>query len=137
MSIEILVILVVAGVSLVIAAVAWSGLSRPARIDGEDHARALLRAEFPDISLGEGMVTGDGRAAFFRCGNDRVAIAAVFGDRFVLRRFEPGEIREFDVGDDGSARFRFNDFTFPALRVRFASEADARNLAGWLEESHA
>lgn len=142
MSLGVLVIMVVAGVSLVVAVVAYSGVSHPVTIDGEEHARALLTGEFPEARLGEGLLSGDRKAAFFRCGNDRVAIAVAFGDRYVLRLFERSAIRRFRAGDDGGVKIRFDDFTFPALRLRFASAADARNLAAWLdgntpEENHA
>lgn len=136
MPLEILVIMVVAGVSLIVAVVAFSGLSHTARFDDEDHARRLLTEEFPDATFGEGIVSGDGRAAFFRCGNDRIAVAAGMGDRYVLRLFERKAVRPFAVKGDGAAKIRFDDFTFPALRVRFAKADDAENMNGWLEESH-
>lgn len=142
MSLGVLVILVVAGVSLVVAVVAFSGVSHAVRLDSLAQARNLLESEFPQAKLGEGLLAGDGRAAFFRSGNDRIAVAAAFGDRFVLRLYESSAIRDFDVSEDGAAKIRFNDFTFPALRLRFASKADADNLAVWrdangLEEKNA
>ena len=142
MSLGVLVIMVVAGVSLVVAVVAWSGVSRSATLASEDEARALLLEEFPDARLGEGLMTGDGRAAFFRCGNGRIALAAALGDRYVLRLYDRPAIRRIAVKEDGSARIRFDDFTLPSLRLRFASAADARNLTAWLdgntlEETHA
>jgi hypothetical protein len=137
MSLEVLVIMVVAGVSLVFAVVAWSGVSHPVLLDSEDQARDLLRSEFPEAKLGEGLLSGDRKAAFFRCGNDRIAVAAAFGDRFVLRLYERSAFRHLTVKEDGGANVRFNDFTFPSLRLRFASKADAGNLSGWLEENDA
>ena len=136
MSLVTLVILVVAGVSLVVAVVAFSGVSHAVQLDDEDHARALLREEFPDASLGEGLLSGDRKAAFFRCGNDRIAVAAAMGDRYVLRLFDRDAIGGLVVKDGGAAKLKFGDFTFPALRLRFASADDASKLAGWLEENH-
>ena len=116
-----------------VAVVAFSGVSHSAVIESEDQARALLAEEFPEAKLGEGLLSGDGRAAFFRSGNEGIAVAAVLGDRFVLRLYDRGAIRRFTSKKDGTARIRFNDFTFPALRLRFASAAEADNLASWLE----
>lgn len=137
MSLEILVAMVVLGVSLVVATVAFSGLSKPARIAGEDAARRRLAVDFPDARFGEGVITADGKAAFFRCADGRVGLVYALGSRFVTRLVARDSVRRLERGEGAILFLQLDDFTFPRLRLEFAVPEDADRLAGWLEVENA
>ena len=138
MSLGLLVALVVVGVGLVIGVVAFSGLSRPARIDDEDAIRRRLAQDFPAAVLHDGLVTTDRGTAFFRCSDGRVAVARALGSRFVTRLVDPGSVRKFETSDENVATLDVGDFTLPRMRLGFASPQELRRLSDWLEKkSHA
>jgi len=137
MPLPFLAIMVVAGVALVVAVVAWSGLSQPARIASKEDARSVFGMEFPDIATDEALVTADGRTALLHCGVGQVGVVAAFGSKFVVRLYDRSDFRHIEFDDDGMVRMQTDDFTFSAMQLRFAEAGEADRLAGWLEENHA
>ncbi|GIL00718.1 MAG: hypothetical protein BroJett030_06170 [Alphaproteobacteria bacterium] len=135
MPLEVLVVMVVVGIAIVIAAVAFSGLSRGARIDSEGQIRRRLSDDFPEVVLRDGLITSDRRTAFFRCGDGRVAIATALGSRFVTRLIDARQVRRLELGEAGEATLELRDFTLARMRLGFDEAAEARRLSQWLEAS--
>ncbi len=124
MSLPILVIMVIAGVSAVGLAVHLSGGSRDAALTGEAMARARYAEDFPDDSVEEVVMAADGAGAVLKIGNGVVGIVHNFGDRFVTRRLAPGT--PVETREDGSDGFVLlpHEFAWTEARFRFG-DADA------------
>ena len=102
----------------------------------EAQMRALLLAEYPDVTITDEFVTGDG-CAIFRClrgADGALGIVRRIGDGFAVRCFGRDET-EITVGEmavgGGAVRLRFPDPAFPPLRLK----ADA--LPPWLSAAPA
>lgn len=132
MPLEILAVMVVAGIALVVAMVSLSGLSHPVRIDGPAHARDLLSRDCPDIAPRQAVLAADGRTALFDCGAGGVAMVMAFGSRFVTRRIAPTALKRVAREDERTVTLTFPDIAIPALRIVFDSAEDAERLVGWL-----
>jgi hypothetical protein len=132
MSLEILVILVVVGVSAVVAAVRLSGVSRQRAIADARQAKSLFAARYPDELPRECLRASDEKAAFLLLPDGRIGLVSVFGARYVCRLFERKDIQFRQRGDE-EITLRFPDFGFPGGTYRFARVEDTQRLIGWLE----
>lgn len=132
MPLEYLAIMVVAGLALVIGAVHFSGLSRPAFIAGADQARARFLVDYPDEQPGDIVVSKDGKAAFIALAGGRTGLVHAIGDRFLTRILERRAVRSVQRGSDGVLTLRLDDFTLPAEQARFSDAADAAKVTDWL-----
>ncbi len=97
----------------------------------EAQMRALLLAEYPDVTIADAFIAGDG-CAIFRCrrgADGALGIVRRIGDGFAVRCFGRDETEMAAVG--GAVRLRFPDPAFPPLRLK----ADA--LPPWLSAAPA
>lgn len=133
MSLEVLASMVVVGIALVIGAVNYFGMSHSARIDDESGIRRRLGDDFPEVMLRDAVITADRTTAFFRCSDGRVAIARAMGSRFVTRLLGAASVRRLDNDKGTELTLELDDFTFPRMRLGFASPDDARRVSNWLE----
>lgn len=133
MTLEILALMVVAGVAAVVAAVRFSGLSRPSRIADLEHAKSIFAEFFPDEAVLDHLIARDAMAVFLRLEHDRTGLVSSFGSRYVCRIFAPGEARVVRLEEGGLISLRFPDFGFPRGDYRFDSISQARILADWLK----
>ena len=132
MPLEILAVMVVAGLSLVICAVHFSGMSRPARIAGSEAARARFLVDYPGEQTGEIAISEDGGAAFIALAGGRTGLVHAIGARYVTRILEPAAVKAVKCDGNGGLALRLKDFTLPAQRARFKSAADAAKVSNWL-----
>ena len=132
MPLEILAIMVVAGLSLVIGAVHFSGMSRPARIVDSQAARARFLIDYPDEEIGEIAISDDGKAAFIALGGGRTGLVHAIGARYVTRILQPQVLREVRCDESGGLALRLRDFTLPAEHARFTRAGEAAKVSRWL-----
>ncbi|MGX5801938.1 hypothetical protein ACWGS9_11905 [Bradyrhizobium sp. Arg314] len=132
MSLPVLVVLVVFGIALSVAAVHFTGGTTTATLATADQALARFAEDFPDEKPGVVRLTADNQAAFLELGPQRCGIVQSIGDCFLTRIVTPHDIlalaREGDV-----VSLKLNDFTWKGGRFVFADEAGAVAVAAALQ----
>ncbi|RWM08442.1 MAG: hypothetical protein EOR72_28180 [Mesorhizobium sp.] len=134
MGLPVLVVLVVLGIALSVAAVHFAGGTTTATLAGADQALARFAEDFPDEKPGAMRLTADNHAAFVDLGPQRCGIVHSIGDCFLTRIVTPNEI--LTVTREGNVvSLRLNDFTWKGGSFLFVGEADARAVAATLQNS--
>lgn len=133
MSLPVLVALVVVGISLVVAAVHLTGGSKVATIAGNDHARQLLRQDFPDELPGNVAITRDRMSAFLELPGGRTGIVQSFGDGYFTRIAGPMDVANVMLRPPGTVSIRFRDFTWTGGHFTFTEESVARAIVAAFE----
>ncbi|MDX8532502.1 hypothetical protein RFM41_29170 [Mesorhizobium sp. VK25A] len=132
MSLPVLVVLVVFGIALSVAAVHFTGGTTTATLAGADQALARFAEDFPDERPGVVWLTADNRTAFLELGPQRCGIVQSIGDCFLTRIVTPHDI--LAVTTEGTAvSVRLNDFTWKGGNFVFADEAGALAVAAALQ----
>lgn len=135
MSLPVLVAFVVVGISLVVAAVHFTGGSEVAVIDDENHASWIFALDFPDERPIEVMITSDRHSAFLPLPGGRVGMVQSFGDGFFTRIAAAKDIAAIALREQGLS-IRFRDFTWTGGHFRFADEGPAARVAEILDPNH-
>ncbi|MDG4898282.1 hypothetical protein P9272_32635 [Mesorhizobium sp. WSM4976] len=134
MGLPVLVVLVVLGIALSVAAVHFAGGTTTATLAGADQALARFAEDFPDEKPGAVRLTADNHAAFVDLGPQRCGIVHSIGDCFLTRIVTPNDI--LTVTREGNVvSLRLNDFTWKGGSFLFVGEADARAVAATLQNS--
>jgi hypothetical protein len=130
MPIEILAGMVVVGLAFAIAAVRFSGLSRPASLDNQARAREILAGEYADESVRDCRIAADRDSAFLLLGSGNIGVVLAFGSKFVVRLVAaaPGSAEV----EGSTLKMKPRDFTFPKSSYVLATATDASTVAGWL-----
>lgn len=134
MSLPVLVVLVVFGIALSVAAVHFTGGTTTTMLAGADRALQRFAEDFPDEMVARVRLTADRRAAFLELGPARTGIVSSVGDCFLTRIVTPRDILALTADDPRSISIRLNDFTWKGGRFVFADEADARAVAAALQD---
>jgi hypothetical protein len=125
MSLPVLVVLVVFGIALSVAAVHFTGGTTTATLAGADKALARFAEDFPDEKPGTVRLTVDNHAAFLALGPQRCGIVQSIGDCFLTRIVAPRDVLAL-AREENLISLRLNDLTWKGGRFAFADEADAR-----------
>ena len=133
MSLPVLVVLVVFGIALSVAAVHFTGGTTTATLASADQARARFAEDFPDEKLGTVRLTMDRHAAFIELDQQRCGIVQSIGDCFLTRIVSPRDVLALTVENGTALVIRFGDFTWKGGRFVFANESDARAVAAALQ----
>jgi hypothetical protein len=132
MSLPVLVVLVVLGIALSVAAVHFTGGTTIATLAGADHTLARFAEDFPDERPSAVRLTADSHAAFLDLGPQRCGIVQSIGDCFLTRIVTPHDI--LALAREGNAvSLRLNDFTWKGGNFVFADEAGALAVAAALQ----
>jgi hypothetical protein len=131
MSLPVLIVLVAVGISLVVAAVHFTGGSKVAVIDDESHARRIFSLDFPDETPTEVMITADRHSAFLSLSGRRVGMVQSFGDGFFTRIATARDIAAIALRGQALS-IRFRDFTWTGGFFRFAEDGPAARVAAIL-----
>lgn len=126
MGLELLVAMVVVGVSGVVLIVHLTGGSRRARLDDAAAARARFAVDFPDPGIMAVHLTKDGDAAFLALDDRRVGIVAAIGDRFLTRMVGTSDLADEPRVAGAVLTLHLRDFTWKGGSFTFAGEAEAR-----------
>ncbi|WP_204115704.1 hypothetical protein [Shimia biformata] len=121
MSLEILGILVVAGIGGIAVLLHLLGLSNGRRFDGKDDARAAWLREFPDRDATDILLSDDARAALIR-GPDGLGVTWCFGADTVARPLVDYDI----VSKTDGIQIVFHDIAAPRATIRLSPTAVTR-----------
>jgi len=132
MSLPVLVVLVVVGIALSVAAVHFTGGTTTATLANAEQALARFAEDFPDEKPGTVWLTADRHSAFFELAPQRCAIVQSIGDCFLTRIVTSRDIRAL-ASEGNVVSFKLNDFTWKGGRFTFADEAGARAVATVLQ----
>jgi len=127
-SLPILAVMVVFGISLAVAAVHFTGGSRIARLADARAALERFTVDFPDLCPGATYLTADGRAAFLDLGQGRTGVVQVIGDRFLTRIVTPADVDLANLEESKVLSLRFKDFTWRGGRFAFADAVVAQAM---------
>ena len=131
MPLELLAILVVAGISGVVALVHLFGWTGRAAWTDDAAARDAFLLDYPQARIVATHRADDGRAAIFETSDGRLGFLAAMGGGRMTRLLPPGTlgaVRKTDRGFD----LRLNDFAAPRFRLSIADEGHRRALASLL-----
>ncbi|TJV39201.1 MAG: hypothetical protein E5Y02_26750 [Mesorhizobium sp.] len=128
MSLPVLVVLVVFGIALSVAAVHFTGGSRTAMLAGADQALNRFAEDFPDEVAAKVQLTADARTAFLDIGRGRIGIVHSVGDCFLTRIVTASDVSVSDSDETNTILMRLADFTWKGGSFRFASAGDAQAL---------
>lgn len=132
MPLPVLVVLVVVGISLVVACVWFLDLSKPARLADSGDARRQFAVSFPATKVEEVLVSADGVAAFLLLrGGRRIGLVEAFGARFITRIMRHGDIEPTDNLGEAGVKLHFADFSHPRGRYEFSNAEDRDRLLQW------
>ncbi len=131
-SLPILVVMVVVGISMAVAAVHFTGGSRTIRLADVEQALDRFALDFPEIKAGAVQLTENGDTAFIDVTNGDVGIVHAVGDRFLTRIVTPAEIDLASL-DNKVLTLRLKDFTWRGGRFTFADIGAARAIATKLD----
>lgn len=129
MSLGLLAVMVVFGVSGVVLLVHLTGGSRRARLEDEAAARARFAIDYPDLAIVAAYRTQDGDAAFLALEGGRAGIVAAVGDRFLTRIAGAHDLAGTPRVTGATLTLRLGDFTWPGGAFTFAGEGEARAVA--------
>lgn len=132
MSLGLLVVMVVVGVSGVVLIVHLTGGSRRARLADEAAARARFGVDHPDLAIVAVHLTKEGDAAFLALDDGHVGIVAAIGDRFLTRLVRAPDLAAPPRVAGAVLLLRFRDFTWPGGSFTFDREDEARAVAALL-----
>ncbi|WP_434059660.1 hypothetical protein [Mesorhizobium opportunistum] len=124
-----LVVLVVFGIALSVAAVHFTGGSRTAMLAGADQALSRFAEDFPDEVAAKVQLTADARTAFLDIGRGRIGIVHGVGDCFLTRIVTAAaDVSVSNSDETNTILMRLADFTWKGGSFRFASAGDAQAL---------
>ena len=129
MSLGLLAVMVVFGVSGVVLLVHLTGGSRRARLEDEAVAQARFAIDYPDLAIVAAYLTQDGDAAFLALKDGRAGIVAAVGDRFLTRVAGAHDLVGAPRITGPVLTLRLRDFTWPGGAFTFAGEDEARTVA--------
>ncbi|TPL75093.1 hypothetical protein FJ954_09025 [Mesorhizobium sp. B2-3-15] len=128
MSLPVLVVIVVLGIALSVAAVHFTGGSNMVTLTGADQATGRFAEDFPDEIVTAVRLTADSRSAFLDLGHGRTGIVHGIGDCFLTRVVTPRDVVVSKTDETDTIQLRLTDFTWKGGRFRFANAADVQAL---------
>ncbi|PWW04186.1 hypothetical protein DFR52_101878 [Hoeflea marina] len=135
MSLGLLVMVVVLGIGLVVAAVHYSGGSL-AR-DDRDPGTAILEfgRAYPTEAIRSVILTETGDAAFLRLADGRTGFLQTMGKHYVARIIDPAYVTAKPLDRGHGMTIMFRESTLKGGDYRFRSAKDAAEVSLWLVES--
>lgn len=129
MPLHILAILVVVGLTVIIAAVHFSGGSRAIAPMTAELAKSRFLQDHQTFDLADCHVADDGRTALiFSRDPQQGGVVLQMGDKLVTRRLDGGVFAALAQSDDG-LHLSLKDFTMPKISVALAEEGNRTTLA--------
>lgn len=132
MSLALLAVMVVVGVSGVVLLVHLTGGSKPARLAGEAAALARFAADYPDLDVRSVHLTAGRDAAFLALGDGRVGIVQAVGGKFLTRVVSGSDLAGAPRASGATIMLRIRDLTWPGGIFTFAADGDARTVEAML-----
>jgi hypothetical protein len=120
---DILVILVVIGISSVVLLTWALGWARPVKLKSPDEGKEQFLQDHPECSVEEVYLATDGLTALLGLSDAKAGLVFSFGDKFVTRRLSADMVRTIEVAEqdaETSVTLRLADFTTPTIKASFA-----------------
>ncbi len=136
MPLWLLVVLVVGGIGMTVLAVHVTGGTVMARLADERQARERYIQDFPEDQIETVVLDADGRNAVLALAGGAAGIIHAFGDRFLTRRLV-GDGVVVASGDSRALTVTLDDFTCPALSMRFCDDESFDTAHAALERAGA
>ena len=136
MPLDILVILVVVGISGVVLLTWWLGWSKPAVLSSTEVAKTEFLRDYPGLDIGDVVLTSDGAAALLQLSDHATGLIFSFGDKFVARQLTAQIVRAIDVQTgpaETAITLKLADFSAPSVSLTFASENFDRTVRPLLD----
>ena len=129
MPLHILAILVVVGLTVIIAAVHFSGGSRAIAPLTAEQAMQRFKQDHQTFDLADCHVSDDGRTALvFAKDPNQGGLVLQMGDKLVTRKLDQGLVSALVRTDDG-IQLALKDFTLPKVSISLAKEHERNVLA--------
>lgn len=132
MSLALLAVMVVFGVSGVVLLVHLTGGSKPALLADEAAAQARFATDYPDIPVRSVHLTAAREAAFLALGDGRVGIVKAVGGKFLTRVVSARDLAGAPRTNGTTILLRIRDFTWPGGVFTFAVDGEARTVEAML-----
>lgn len=129
MSLTLLVVMVVAGITAIVVAVHLTGGTRTAALEDAEAARRRFADDFAEIPVRQAWLTEDRRTAFMALEDGRIGLVAALGDRFLTRIVGSADRAGQPAVDGRTVKLRLDDFTWRGGSFTFRSEEEARAVA--------
>ena len=136
MPLDILVILVVVGISGVVLLTWWLGWSKPALLSSTEVAKTEFLRDYSGLEIGDVVLAADGTAALLRLSDHATGLIFSFGDRFVARQLTAQTVRAIDVQAgpaETAVTLKLADFSAPSVSLTFTSEGFDRAVRPLLD----
>ncbi len=129
MTLPILLLIVVIGVSVVVGAVHLAGGSRIVPIPSEADALERLQLDYPDYSASSVYLSDDHRNALIFDNKEKTAgLVVVMGDRSLTRMLDQTMIKSIERRKN-EIKLKLADLTLPAIRFICGDETVADSIA--------
>ena len=132
MSLPLLGVMVVAGISAIIFAIHLTGGTRRRRLAGSEEAIARFREDFAEEPVTTVHLTASGDAAFLELTAGRTGLVQSFGDRLLTRIVSPADVIACRRIGDSTVSLRLADFTLSGGIYAFGGADDADAVASRL-----
>lgn len=132
MPFEILIPLIVAGLTLVAVFLRYLGLSREVVLGDLEQAEAVLLTDYPDAVVDKALLEETGKTALFKLVDGRIGLVVVMADRFVTRVLRKADIASVEITGTASIALRLSDFTLPQVRCQCGETEEAERATAWL-----
>ena len=129
MSLTLLVIMVVVGITAIVVAVHMTGGTVTAALETAAAAKRRFADDFADVIVTDIWLTKERNAAFLALEDGRTGIVSALGDRFLTRIVDASDPATRVELDGAMVRISINDFTWRGGPFTFSDEADARAVA--------
>lgn len=130
MSLPLLAILVVGGVSGILLAIHLAGGTRDVRLDAPDAAMQRFALDFPEAAPRAVILDAAGDAAFLDT-DAGVGLVQAIGDRYLTRLIDPGQAKMSRPAPEHLA-LAFAETGLPPATYTFAGPADCERVAALL-----
>jgi uncharacterized protein involved in tellurium resistance len=129
MSLTLLVVMVVAGITAIVVAVHMTGGTTTAALNDEEAARRRFADDFGDIGVDRVWLTESRNAAVLELDDGRAGVVSALGDRFLTRIVSAGDPAIGAEADGRTVSLNIDDFTWRGGPFIFAHEREAAAVA--------
>lgn len=132
MSLGLLIVIVVAGITMVVAAVQLTTASKLKTTPDAGEFLVEFANAFPEEAVRAVIMSANGKAAFFRLADERTGVVETFGANYVNRIVDPASIRVSPGDEPTSLKIDFLETSYKGGKFEFNSPEDANELLVWL-----
>lgn len=133
MSLTLLVVMVVGGITAIVVAVHLTGGTVTATLDDEAAAKRRFADDFADVGVRDVWLTENRQTAILALDDGRVGVVSALGDRFLTRIVSANDPTVRADADGKIVSLNIDEFTWHGGALAFASEKDAQAVAALLQ----